>query len=303
MAVAALGVGIGVLASFGPRYRVGRLLATTRQISVAEAVRAAESGSPRYVRVDGRLDSNQEFPDEDARPLVYRRRRLELRRNGRWERLEDQLEVVPFEVHEGLAAIGIDGAALDAGLVVLPRESRGTAGEVRERMPPATPAGTPVRYRIDQLSSVEHAVVLGVPGRTIDGRPTLGPGLGRPLIVTTLEIPEAMRILGGGRRRAALAASLLVAGLLLLGAGGAWALAAGSLVPAGPGSGPPVALAASPTAGAAAGAGDVRSAGEGPGLAGAPALAVLVVVMLAGVAVTGTLAWIRATGGPGRGAQ
>jgi hypothetical protein len=45
----------------------------------------------------------------------------------------------------------------------------------------------------------------------------IGAGLGRPLILTTLEIGAAMRVLGRGRRgRVWLAAGLLVGGMAAL---------------------------------------------------------------------------------------
>ena len=219
-----LSVGIVVLLSFGPRYRVGRLLAATPKVTVAEALELARAGRPRYVRVDGRIDSEEEFPDEHHRPLVYRRQRLQVRKGGRWDTIDENLQQVPFEVREGLDGIGVDVAALDQGLVVLPRESVGTAGEVPDRVPTGTPATTPVRMRIDQISSVEHAVILGTP--VADGSIVrLTAGLGRPLVLTTLEIPEAMRVLGGGRGlRPLIAVASLVGGLALLTIGLAWAV-------------------------------------------------------------------------------
>ena len=61
-----------------------------------------------------------------------------------------------------------------------------------------------MRLRVEQVSSVEHAVVLGVPVAGPGEQPVrMTAGLGRPLILTTLETPEAMRILAGRRRRAA----------------------------------------------------------------------------------------------------
>ena len=54
------------------------------------------------------------------------------------------------------------------------------------------------------------------------------------------------------------------------------------------------ALAASPAPSAAAG-GDPRSAGQGPGLVGDPAFAVLAVVAIGLGAVVLTLAWVRLT--------
>ncbi len=87
-----------------------------------------------------------------------------------------------------------------------------------------------VRLLIEQLSSVEHATVLGVPVATADGRVALTAGTGRPLVICTLEQDEAMRVLaGGGRARPVAAAAALGGGLLTLTLGLAWALLAGGL--------------------------------------------------------------------------
>jgi hypothetical protein len=221
----ALGAGIVVLRSFGPGYRVGRLLAATPRVTIEEARLLAEGGARRYVRVDGRIDSADEFEDADHRPLVLRRTRLEARRGSTWATVEDSREQVAFEVREGTAGIDVDGAALDAGLVVVPRFSAGVAGDLGDRAPAGLARETPVRARIEQVSSVEHAIVLGVPTRD-DGRIRMEPGLGRPLILTTLEPPEAMRILTGGAiGRSRAAAALLLAGVTFVAAGIGWAIA------------------------------------------------------------------------------
>jgi hypothetical protein len=222
--VAALIAAVGLLLSYGSRYRVGRLLAATPKVSVDEALAIAASDTKRYVRVDGRLDSETDFEDEHHQPLVYRRRRLQLRRRGQWRSLDDALEVVPFEIREGLSGIGIDHAVLDHGLVVLPRESMGTAGDIPQYVPAGTSPGTPARMRIEQVSNIEHAIVLGVPTQ-VGGSAQMTAGLGRPLVLTTLEIPEAMRILGGGRGRPAAVLALLGLGGVLIAVGALWAVA------------------------------------------------------------------------------
>ncbi len=216
-----------VLRSFGPGLRVGRLIAATPRVAVEQAIALARAGTARYVRVDGRLDSEQEFEDPDHRPLVFRRTRLQASSGRGWRTFEDQRQVVPFELREGLAAIAIDGSALEEGLVVLPRESAGTAGDLPGRAPSDLPAGTPVRARIEQLSSVEHAIALGVPVRDGDGA-RLTAGLGRPLVLTTLEPPEAMRVLAEGRTVAPRsAAAMLAAGLVLTAIGSLWLIVDG----------------------------------------------------------------------------
>jgi hypothetical protein len=222
---AALAAGVLVLRTYGPNYRVGRLLAATRTVTIAEA-RALAGGPARYVRVSGRIDAEQEFEDDAHRPLVFRRTRLQLRDGGRWVSFEDRRERVDFDVSEGLDSITVDDAALDTGLVVVPRESVGTASDVADRVPAGTEATAPVRLRVDQIASVEHAIVLGVPSLDAAGRPRMSAGLGRPLILTTLEPDEAMRVLAGGERRRPLIASVcLLGGIGLIAVAGILAVA------------------------------------------------------------------------------
>jgi hypothetical protein len=223
--VVVLGAGVLVLRRLGPGVRVGRILASTPHVPISEARRLASSGVTRYVRVRGRLDAEEPFEDQHHSPLVLRRSRLEISRDGRWTAFEDERALVPFVVSEGLDTIGVDGAALDEGLVVVLRESRGTASEIPDRVPPGTPPETPVRLRVEQVSAVDHAIVLGVPVLDEAGTPVLRPGMGRPLILTTLEPPEAMRLLAGGRRtESRVATALLGSGLAVLATGIAWAV-------------------------------------------------------------------------------
>ncbi len=217
--VAALTVGVLLLRTYGPRFRVGRLLASTPEVSVAEA-REFATGRPRYVRVGGRIDAEDEFEDDAHRPLVFRRTRLQVRGDATWVVLQDERERVRFEVRDGLEAIAVDDAALDVGLVVMPRESVGRAADVGDRVPAGTPPETPVRLLIEQVSSVEHAIVLGVPSLGADGEPILSAGLGRPLVLTTFEPDDAMRVLAeGDRRRPLVAIACFAGGFVLIGAG------------------------------------------------------------------------------------
>jgi hypothetical protein len=226
--LAALGGAALVLRSFGPGYRIGRLLATTVLVSVADAASIARAGSAGYVRIDGRIDGDDEFEDEHHRPLVFRRRRLEVQRGGGWQTIDDAREAVRFGIRDGLEAVDVDTDALGPGLVVIPREAVGTAADVPDRLPGDLPPATPTRLRVEQVSSVEHAIVLGVPVLATDGTVRITAGRGRPLVLTTLELPEAMRLLAGGRRaRPVMASALLVGGLALVVLGGSWALLGG----------------------------------------------------------------------------
>jgi len=284
-----LGAGALLMRSFGPAYRVGRLLAVTPSATIEEAEAFAAAGRTAYVRIKGRLDGAEDFPDEHNRPLVFRRRRLDVLRGRQWSTIEDDRQAVPFQVRSGLAALAVDADELSYGLIVLPRESVGTAGDVPDRVPADVPPSTPVRLRIEQVSAVEHAEVLGVPRRRTDGTTVLTAGTGRPLILSTVERTEAMQLLAGGRRARPLAAlTLLAAGLILLAAGIGWTVLAG-LAGA---TAAPIVAAASPIA-TSAPAGDTRSAGEGPGLVGAPLAAITLVALIAAASVIVTLAYVR----------
>jgi len=295
--------GLALLSRLGRAYRVGRLLAAAPLTSIAAAVELARSGEPRYVRVHGRITSAEEFPDEHDRPLVFRRRRLELRTGGRWQDVWHEREAVPFGVEERAAFIAVDAARLEQGLVVIPRESRGRAGEVPEHLPPGTDPAAAARFRVDQISAVEQADVAGSPVVGPDGSAMMTAGLGRPLILSTLDQPEAMRILAAGHAgllrfaAACLAMGALSLVLALVLAAASWTVGGSGLI------GAARAATASQEADASAtpavepspvpSPADTRSSGAGPGLVGQPFLAVLVVVGVSGLSVLAAAGYAR----------
>jgi hypothetical protein len=106
-------------------------------------------------------------------------------------------------------------------------------------------------------------------------------GLGRPLILTTLEIPEALRLLGTGRRLAALlSAVLIVVGVMLIGVGVLLAIAAPT-------------FAASPTPEPLPTPFDPRGGGGEPGVVGAPLIAIVAVVGLGVLTAAITAIYVR----------
>ena len=209
----------------GSGWRVGRLLAAAPQRSLTEAAAIAASGEAAYIRLHGRIDSAEEFPGHDGRPLVFRRRRLQ-QRSGRsgWQTFDDERLAVPFALAERGERVAIDVGSLGDGLVVVPRESVGVAADLTDEALvgplPQLPPDRPVRLRIEQISATEHATAAGVPVIGPAGSVVLGPGLSRPLLLTTLELDEAMRVLGSERRTELLVASgLLGATPVLIGIG------------------------------------------------------------------------------------
>ena len=214
-------LGWALLRRSGSGWRIGRLLSAAPQHSLPEAAAMADRGQKAYIRLHGRIDSDEEFPGDDAKPIVFRRRRLQrqvrqgLRRSG-WQTFEDERLAVPFSLSERGERVLIDVDALGDGLVVVPRISTGVAADLWPEAAsgplPDMPPETPVALRLEQVSAIDHGTVCGVPRLTASGQTILGPGLGRPLILTTLDLDEAMRVLGSERRSSLLAA----AGLLVL---------------------------------------------------------------------------------------
>lgn len=223
--IVALAAGWLLMRRLGPGARIGRILAATPVVPVARAIELAVQGAPRYVAVGGRVGSAQDFEDESGRPLVFRRTRLELRRGSGWTAVEDRREVVPFEIAGQAESMAVDADTLGEGLVVVKRESVGTAGDIPDHLPPGTDPATPARFRVEHVSSIDHALVLGVPSVDPERGPIMRPGLGRPLVLTTLEPAEAMRLLAGGRRGTTIAISALFAGgFVAVAAGLIWAV-------------------------------------------------------------------------------
>jgi hypothetical protein len=214
------GLGLVLLRSSGRGWRLGRLLAAAPQRSIEEAIAIAERGEGAYVRLHGRIDSEEEFPGDDAKPLVFRRRRLQRRLQrslGRedWLTFDDERVAVPFSLTDRGSRVGVELEALGDGLVVVPRLSTGVAAELPAMLDgrplPAMAADAPVRLRVEQVSTTDHGTACGVPRRMASGETVLGPGLGRPLILTTLEIDDAMRLLGSEQRRRLMVATGMLA--------------------------------------------------------------------------------------------
>jgi hypothetical protein len=200
-----------LLRRVGPRYRIARQLAGAPAVSIDEAIELAGSGLERYVRVSGRVSSEEEFPDEHDRPLVYRRSRLEVAdARGGWRAIAQDIEAVPFGVETRGSFLAVDAAALGNGLVVVPREAVGRVADLDAELAAGEDPDAASRLVIEQVSAIEQALVAGVPRLDDEGVPTIGAGLGRPLILSAVELPAAMRLLASGQRTTVVTAALLL---------------------------------------------------------------------------------------------
>ena len=255
------------------RTRAGQLLAGLSPISPTEALRLAalRGDAAPYLAIKGSIDAPEIFEDENHRPLVYRREQVSIADEGGWRVIDTAERSLPFVVSDPSSSISIATADLADGLVVVERRWEGSVAELhaagREYQSPETAAlvatiaaSDPTRgarVGLEQISNLDRATAAG---QLVDGE--LRAGAGRPLVVTTLERAEALRLLGSeGRGRLAsstAALALFALGLLLLLGGIALTLATPALG----------ADAASPSPTPTPESGDARNGGVGVGPGG-----------------------------------
>ena len=200
--------GAVVLRSFGPSYRVGRLLAATPRSASPTRSRCIR-GPARYVRIAGRIDAEDEFEDDAHRPLVLRRTRLQVRDGGAWR---DGRGRPRGASRSRSATVSTPSPSTPTRSMTASWSSRASRSGP-PRMPDRVPAGT----RPGDAGAAAGGA--GLLGRARDRRwacrrpgrmaaPRMTAGLGRPLVLTTLEPDEAMRVLAGTRSRRPLAAAM-----------------------------------------------------------------------------------------------
>ncbi len=226
------------------RTRSGQLLAGLSPISPTEALKLAalRGDAAPYLAIKGSIDAPEIFEDENHRPLVYRREQVSIADEGGWRVIDTAERSLPFVVSDPSSSISIATADLADGLVVVERRWEGSVAELHAAgreyqssetaaLVAAIAASDPTRgarVGLEQISNLDRATAAG---QLVDGE--LRAGAGRPLVVTTLERAEALRLLGAeGRGRLAsstLALALLALGVLLLIGGIALTLASPAL--------------------------------------------------------------------------
>jgi hypothetical protein len=242
--VALLVIGLLLSRRTDARTRAGQLLAGLSPISPTEALKLAalRGESAPYLAIKGSIDAPEIFEDEHHRPLVFRRERIYIADEGGWRVIDTAERSLPFVVSDPSNSISIATADLADGLVVVERRWEGSVAELhaagREYQRPETAAlvaalatSDPTRgarVGLEQISNLDRATAAG---QLVDGE--LRAGASRPLVVTTLERADALRLLGGEARgrlvSSTLALALLAIGLLLLLGGVALALASPAL--------------------------------------------------------------------------
>lgn len=280
--VALLVIGLLLSRRTDARTRAGQLLAGLSPISPTEALKLAalRGDSAPYLAIKGSIDAPEIFEDEHHRPLVFRRERVSIADEGGWRVIDTAERSLPFVVSDPSNSISIATADLADGLVVVERRWEGSVAELhaagREYQRPETAAlvaalatSDPTRgarVGLEQISNLDRATAAG---QLVDGE--LRAGAGRPLVVTTLERADALRLLGGEARgrlvSSTLALALLAIGLLLLLGGIVMALAEPALGAD--------AASPSPTPTPTPESGDARNGGVGVGPGGLLGLVVM----------------------------
>jgi hypothetical protein len=235
-------------------------------------------GDGHYLAVSGNIDAAEAFEDESHRPLVYRRERVLIADGATWREIERVVRSVPFFISDGDHSLAIDAAQLGDGLVVIERQWDGSVAELaaahRDYQNPESAAlvaqlasAAPTagaRVILEQISTLDRGTAAGL----LRGGALTAGGAGQPLVLTTLDRREALRILGSGQR-ARLAAGLLtllllIVGVLLILIGSA---ALQSEATSGAGAALSPSPAPSPTVGSGE-SGDARNGGVGTGPGG-----------------------------------
>jgi hypothetical protein len=227
-----------VLQRIGARPAVARRLAGAHGMDLGDLLDLRQS-PPRPVRVSGRIRCPDPLVAEDGEQLVAFHRDVAVHLPGRgWQTIERSRHTRSFELWDHAGSLQLDPADAAEPLITIPRVWEGSPGELVEphstaiaRLAAEGPAPDRARAETRVISVVDRLLVLADVRIGADGEPRLAAPAGGYL-VATLELPDAMRLLGGPRRGllgAALAAAALGACLAAAGLGGAllaWALGA-----------------------------------------------------------------------------
>ncbi len=206
----------------GARPGMARRLAGAREIKVGRLLDVGpDAGLPRRpVRVVGRIRCGDPIVTAEDDRLVAFHRDIEVQLpGGRWRLIERLRESRSFELWDHDGSLTVDPADAHEPLVVLPHVWEGppeALGEVYAaavaRITAELGRPTAARAITHRLSVVERLMVLAEVRRTAEAGTALAPPPGG-YVITSLELDEAMRVLGGRRPR------LLLAGMASLALG------------------------------------------------------------------------------------
>ncbi|MEX1156301.1 MAG: hypothetical protein WED12_03965 [Chloroflexota bacterium] len=215
-----------LLRASGARPGMARRLGGAREIKVGRLldIGPGDDLPRRPVRVVGRIRCGDPIVTAEDDRLVAFHRDVEVQLpSGAWRPIERLRESRSFELWDHDGSLTVDPAAAHEPLVALPHVWEGPPDELGEVYTPAVARitaedGPPsvARAATRMLSVVERLMVLAEVRRTANGDITLAPPPGG-YVISSLELDEAMRVLGGRKPRVLLAGmACLAIGLVVL---------------------------------------------------------------------------------------
>lgn len=225
---ALLGAGLLAIRGSGARPAMGRRLAGARQARVGELLDLAPGDQlpDRPVRVIGRIRCAEPIVTSQDDRLVAFHRDVEVATpNGGWRSIERLRETRSFELWDHDGSLLVDPAEAAEPLIVLPHVWNGSVDALDETYAAALARLTAeqgpladARASTRMVSVVDRLLLLAKVERDADGQVVLSPPPGGYLL-SSLELDDAMRLLGGRRPRLLLAgASAIGLAILLLAA-------------------------------------------------------------------------------------
>jgi hypothetical protein len=219
--------GAALLRASGSHVSLGRRLAGASLARVGDLL-GADALPSRAVRVAGRVRCPEPMITESDDRLVALHRDVEVRLgDGRWRPIERLRETRGMELWDHDGSLPLDLSEAAEPLIAIPHVWRGEVSELTDAAHGAAVARleqegldpSAARSVTRSISVVDRLLVLARAVRTPGGGVALEPPPGG-FVVSSLELPDAMRLLGGPRR------AWLLAGATLVGAGTLVALAA-----------------------------------------------------------------------------
>jgi hypothetical protein len=216
----------------GAEQAIARRLAGARQVRLSDLFSMSELPA-RPVRIAGRIRCPDPIVNARGERLVARHRDVQVQPAGQgWRSIERIRESRGFELWDHAGSLPVDPSLAAEPLVVIPHVWRGSSTDLQD--PPHLAAverlgGAPMPARsvTRTVSVVERLLLLASVARDEAGAPLLRPPPGG-YVISTLELDDAMRLLGGPHRHVLLAGygllglalvSALVAAILYIVAG------------------------------------------------------------------------------------
>jgi hypothetical protein len=217
LALVLVAAGALLVRASGSQMTLGRRLAGATGVRVGDLL-DRDPLPARPVRVAGRIRCPDPIVTDDDERLVALHRDVEIRLgDGSWRTIERLRETRGIELWDHDGSLPLDPALAAEPLVAIPHVWRGDVAQLEQeghraavqRLEQEGLRPGAARSVTRMLSTVDRLLVLAQPARAPDGGVTLeSPPDG--FIISALDLPDAMRLLGGPRRRWLLAGSTLV---------------------------------------------------------------------------------------------